>query len=136
MMLDLRGGKFNTEEKFYSFQKVLEGESFDEETVLTIIVPDFSEVLSEIKCPVLAVFGEKDSQVHWQRSLALYQKTIGENDLLTYMTLPDGNHFLLSCETGGYLEKISELRERGLGQPCEGYYPKIQSWLSSLGYSH
>ncbi|MEM7511363.1 MAG: alpha/beta hydrolase [Bacteroidota bacterium] len=136
MMLALRGGKFNTEEKFYSFQKVLEGESFDEETGLTIIVPDFAEVLSEIKCPVLAVFGEKDSQVHWQRSLALYQKTIGENDLLTYMTLPDGNHFLLSCETGGYLEKISELRERGLGQPCEGYYPKIQSWLSSLGYSH
>ena len=136
MMLALRGGKFNTEEKFYSFQKVLEGETFDEETGLTIIVPDFVEVLGGIKCPVLAVFGEKDSQVHWQRSLALYQQTIGENDLLTHITLPDGNHFLLTCETGGYLEKISDLRDRGLGLPCEDYYPKVQSWLSSLGYSH
>ncbi|MEL6191982.1 MAG: alpha/beta hydrolase [Bacteroidota bacterium] len=136
MMLALRGGKFNTEEKFYSFQKILQGESFDEETGLTIIVPDFAEVLSGIKCPVLAVFGEKDSQVHWQRSLALYQQTIGSNDLLTYLTLPDGNHFLLTCETGGYLEKIRDLRERGLGQPCEGYHTEMQNWLRSLGYAH
>ncbi|MEM6763272.1 MAG: alpha/beta hydrolase [Bacteroidota bacterium] len=132
MILALRGGVFSTEEKFLSFQQHLLGESFDEETGLTIIVPHFSDILSRITCPVLALFGEKDSQVHWQRSLALYQETIGENGRLTSLTLPACNHLLLSCETGGYLESWPELVAKGLGKPCEGYQERVKNWLEEL----
>ncbi len=135
LILALRNGKFNTIENYLSFQKVLQNQEFDEETGLTIVVPDFAETLTKINIPVLAIFGEKDSQVDWRRSLALYQKTIGANNNLTYLTLPDCNHNIISCETGLFGESLEELESKGLGKPCEGYYSKIQTWLTSLGYA-
>ncbi len=135
-ILDLRNGTFNTEENFRSFQEILQNQEFDEETGLTIVVPNFAEVLSEIKCPVLAIFGEKDSQVDWQRSLTLYEETLGTATDFTYLTIPDCNHLILSCQTGGYGERLEELRSKGLGRPCEGYFEKMQRWLIEIGYAH
>lgn len=134
MILSLRGGKFNTEENYYSFQKVQQNKEFDEETGLEIVVPDFSSILKKTSCPVLAIFGESDSQVDWQRSKVLYKRTIGLNGKLTSISLPNCNHLLLSCETGGYQENLEELKSKGLGRPCEGYFNAIQSWLIDLGY--
>ncbi|MCG8309815.1 MAG: alpha/beta hydrolase [Cytophagales bacterium] len=135
LILALRGGKFNTRENYLSFQKVLQNQMFDEETGLTIVVPEFTEILSAIKCPVLAIFGERDSQVHWRRTLALYKETLGASHNLTIKTLPNCNHNILSCETGGYFERLEDLKLKGLGQPCEGYYDEMFTWLSELGFT-
>ncbi len=135
MILSLRRGKFNTEEKYYSFQQVQQNQKFDEETGLAIVVPDFSSILKNISCPVLAIFGEKDSQIDWQRSSVLYKQTIGLNGKLTSISLPNCNHLLLSCETGGYHENLEELKSKGLGRPCDGYLKAMQSWLVDLNYA-
>ena len=61
-------------------------------------------------------------------------KTIGQRDRLTYLILPDCNHNLISCETGGYLESLEALKSKGLGVPCDGYLKAMQNWLIDLGY--
>ena len=58
---------------------ISENHQFDKETGLLIYVPDFEDVLKKIKCPVLALFGEKDSQVNWRKTIKLYNATIGDN---------------------------------------------------------
>jgi len=103
---------------------------FDEETGLGIYVPEFDKVLNKIHCPVLAIFGEKDSQVDWKKTKALYEKTMGSKPSanLTIKVLPNCNHIMLSCKTGGYREDLSN------SETCPGYYDTMLSWLKEQGF--
>lgn len=116
-----------TAEGFLKWQKKFQnGENIvDEKSGLQIYIPEFNKVLHKVNCPVLAIFGEKDTQVNWQRTRQLYKKTIGKNPLasLTIKTFPNGNHNIYDCKTGGFREKLTK-REF-----CGGYYETMSIWL-------
>ncbi|MFC1724407.1 alpha/beta hydrolase family protein [candidate division KSB1 bacterium] len=69
-------------------------------------------VLRKIKCPVLAVNGEKDVQVLSKENLRAIERALkaGENDNYLIKELPDLNHLLQTAETGAISEygKIEE----------------------------
>ena len=90
-------------------------------------MPGFADLLRGLDIDVLALFGEKDSNVDWRRTRALYERTIGRNPdaTLTVRTFPDGNHNLHRAGTGG-LREMETMQER---VPSEGYYDAQLDWL-------
>jgi alpha/beta superfamily hydrolase len=119
-------GETATEEGYRANQRrfMAEGHSFDEKSGLMIYVPGFGEMLRAVRCPVLALFGEKDTQVDWRRTIALYEDTIPR---LTIKTFPGCNHNLRQCDTGGFRETLTTR-----SQPvCEGYYEAIVDWITT-----
>ena len=59
-----------TKEGYYDYQKNFRKEKLDKTTGLQVYVPGFEELLSSIKCPVLALFGEQDLREHLSRNQA------------------------------------------------------------------
>jgi len=128
--LSVSGDQY-TEEGFLRNQKqfIIEHHQFDEETGLMIYVPNFRETLKNIHCPVLAIFGERDANVDWRKTIALYKETIGKdtNAKLTIRTFPNCNHNIVKCNTGGFREHIETW------QPCDGYFDAMSTWLKENG---
>ena len=104
----LSGNSVPTESGYLDWQKRIQsGEiQFDDKTGLAIYVPDFDNMLGKINCPVLAIFGDKDCNVDWKKTLALYKRTIGKNPVASLRTkvLPDCDHGMYHCKTGGIRE--------------------------------
>jgi pimeloyl-ACP methyl ester carboxylesterase len=69
-------------------------------------------VLGKVKCPVLALNGEKDLQVPWKENLAEIDKALrdGGNSQVTLKSFPGLNHLFQTCTTGapGEYGKIEE----------------------------
>lgn len=128
-MVYLTGGSSYSETAFLADQKrYLSGEfQVDPATGLMVYVSDFDRTLARLNIPVLAVFGEKDSNVNWRTTAALYSATIGRNPRagLTLRTFADGNHNLQQARTGGFREMI-EMTDR---RPCPGYHEAMTDWL-------
>ena len=103
---------------------------FDKQTGLRIMVSEFENILSKINCPVLAIFGEKDSQINWQKTKALYERTIGKADSssLSIISIPNCNHLLMKCRTGGMFENLDDFKY----ELCDEYYPEMIAWLDKL----
>lgn len=68
-----------------------------------VYVPGFSRMLRGLDVDVLALFGEKDTNVEWRKTRALYERTIGANPAasLEVVTFPGGNHNIRRARTGG-----------------------------------
>lgn len=119
---------------FKEIQAELHGKprSFDPETGLRILVPNFSTYLRKIKIPVLAILGEKDSQIDWKRTETLYQQTMGEESEadLKIIKLPYCNHLMMRCKTGAMFEDLQSF-DYGL---CPDYYPSMKNWLEQLRF--
>ncbi len=100
----------------------------DDETGLMVYVPGFHQLLGRLDVPVLALFGEKDRNVDWRKTRALYRETIGRNAKarLTVKTFPHANHNIHQCKTGGYREMLEILKSPRMS---EGYYETILDWL-------
>jgi pimeloyl-ACP methyl ester carboxylesterase len=128
------GGTKPTETDFNDSQNYYEksGFVFDEASGLQVMVPNFSETLKIIQCPVLAIFGENDSQIPWRKVMSLYKETIGDNmkAKLTIKTLPNCNHTMEKCINGAFDEKLEHI-----GWNCDGYYEAILNWLKELGFA-
>lgn len=124
----------SSEEGYLSYQEKLlnSNPTFDEETGLFVHVEGFDELLRGITSPVLAIFGERDRNVDWRETRALYERTIGarQPSLLTVETFPEGNHNLKQCETGAWRETMATLNT---AQPCDGYYEAMTAWLVGVG---
>jgi dipeptidyl aminopeptidase/acylaminoacyl peptidase len=64
--------------------------------------------LTKVNCPVLAIFGEADTSVPVEKSVALYKKYLGEacNKALTIRVFPKASHTIRVGETfaSGYFE--------------------------------
>ena len=124
-----------SEEEFLDYQRRFRtGElAVDRDTGLMIPVPRFREILSSIDAPVLALFGEKDTNVDWRKAAAIYRETIGVNPAasLTIKTFPDANHSLRQCKTGGIRELLAEIETAPY---ADGYYETIFSWLAEQGF--
>ncbi|MEL6624384.1 MAG: alpha/beta hydrolase [Bacteroidota bacterium] len=104
---------------------------FDEESGLWVYIDDFDQILEEIDCPVLAIFGENDSQVDWRLTKQLYEETIGKSekaDLITKV-FPQCNHSLMKCKTCGYREDLSDTD----WEVCDDYYKTMATWLKDKG---
>jgi pimeloyl-ACP methyl ester carboxylesterase len=129
----LHGDRYSKDEYIKDQAEAMKKYRFDNETASIIIVPDFSEILKKIHCPVLTIFGEKDSQVDWQRTLALYKNTIGANpdSKLTVKTFPNCGHPMLKSKTCGI--DYEDLKLYNF-QPCDGYYEAISQWLEQHGF--
>ena len=130
-MVFLSGGKDEDEAAFLVQQKQFLGGKFqiDEATGLMIYVPHFQRMLARVNIPVLAIFGEKDRNVNWRKTVALYSKTIGKNPnaSLTIRTFPNGNHNLQQAQTGG----LREMLQMSEHHASPGYYETMADWLQT-----
>ncbi|MEN1728711.1 MAG: alpha/beta hydrolase [Pseudomonadota bacterium] len=122
-----------SEADFYAYQAQFESGELrvDPETQLQIVVPDFRPLLSSIDRPVLALFGEKDTNVDWRSTAALYRETLGANPEadLTLLTFPEADHMIQLAETGG----VREGRNRTEARYPPGYAESMRHWLISQG---
>lgn len=62
-----------TEQSYDDFQSYFMKQRFDDESGLQIYIENFDSILSGIRCPVLALFGEKDMNVDWKKTKILYE---------------------------------------------------------------
>ena len=70
--------------------------------MITFIKYDPSLTLKKVKCPVLAINGEKDLQVSAEANLSAIKKALekGGNKDVTVKELPGLNHLFQECKTG------------------------------------
>ncbi len=122
-------GRQITKKQYKDFQKRFMDVSFDTTTGQQIYVANFEALLSQVNCPVLAIFGEKDKNVDWRRTKTLYEKTLGANTNLTIKTFPNANHNLFKAKTGGFYELEDEKLPY---EHPEGYLATISDWLKEL----
>jgi pimeloyl-ACP methyl ester carboxylesterase len=101
----------------------------DPTTMSVVRVRNFDRVLAALDVKVLALFGEKDTNVDWRRARALYESTIGRNPdaTLRIRTFPDCSHALRVSATGSVREV--EGTPLDAGQKCPGYYEEQLAWL-------
>ncbi len=119
--------KTSYEQEQGAFRNSKEKMKIDETSGRLIFFPGFRKVVRSISCPVLAVFGKKDAQIDWRAARQFYQENIGQESKATIdvVTLPDCNHLLMKCKTGGYFEDPSQFNFA----VCDGYYEAMADWL-------
>jgi fermentation-respiration switch protein FrsA (DUF1100 family) len=73
--------------------------------------------LTKVYCPVLAIFGEKDTSIPVDKSIALYKQYLGKagNEAITIKVFPNAGHAI----------RIGEAF-------APGYFELMLNWLSSL----
>ncbi|MBX2815780.1 MAG: alpha/beta hydrolase [Saprospiraceae bacterium] len=98
---------------------------FDDSLGLRVMVPNFEKVLRAVTCPVLAILGQKDSQVNWRSTASLYQSTLPGD--LQVVEIPNCNHLMMKCKTGGMFENLESFGY----ELCEEYYSSMSQWLAS-----
>lgn len=105
---------------------------FDPDMGLRIMVPNFQQYLTKVNIPVLAILGEKDSQIDWKRTKTLYQQTMGKQSQakLKIISLSNCNHLMMECKTGAMFEDLKIFDYR----LCPDYYPSMKNWLSRLQF--
>ncbi|MEM7372127.1 MAG: alpha/beta hydrolase [Bacteroidota bacterium] len=119
-----------TEENYNNWQAYFVTQELEVASGLMVYIQDFESILSQVDCPVLALFGEKDRNVDWAKTKSLYERTLGQHTDLTIQSFPDGNHNLFQCKTGG----LYEIEDDGLGwKRCEGFLKAMEDWLLEKG---
>ena len=103
----------------------------DPETGMPVMVRNFDRVLNALDMPVLAIWGDKDSQLDWRAARALYEATLGTDHQsdLTVRVLENCNHSMRVVETGAYREDLSA---ESLGQRCPGYTDAMRVFLEAV----
>lgn len=119
--------EYEAEQK--AFLKIKDQYEFDQETLSLIMVRNFDEMLSGLDIDVLALLGEKDTNVDWRKTKKLYESTIGKNPnaSLTIQTFPDANHSMNISKTGSVREVEGRLMRDG--KKTEGFYNIQLDWL-------
>lgn len=76
-----------------------------------------ADFLTRVHCPVLAIFGENDTSIPVEKSVALYKQYLGEagNAAFTIKVFPRASHTIRIGETF-----------------ASGYFDLMRNWLSSL----
>ncbi len=93
------------------------------------IAHDPVPVLRKVKCPVLALNGEKDLQVPPAENLSAIEKALkeGGNNKVTVMELRGLNHLFQECETGSPTE-YSEIEQTFSSLALE----EISKWIKNI----
>jgi dienelactone hydrolase len=84
---------------------------------------------SKVKCPVLALNGEKDTQVAWESNLSAIKTAVtkGGNNSVTTTHFPGLNHLFQNCTTG-LPKEYGEIEQTFAPEVLEN----INSWLMKL----
>lgn len=92
-------------------------------------IEDFDDMLSSLDIDVLALFGEKDLNINWRKTRALYETTIGNNPdaSLTLHAFADADHALNVSETGS----LREMRESQTRTKTADYFEVQRQWLQT-----
>ncbi|MEL7342190.1 MAG: alpha/beta hydrolase, partial [Bacteroidota bacterium] len=123
------GGRQVTEEGFYNYQEFFKQQLWDTTAQLQIYIEDFESLLAKVNCPVLALFGEQDMTVDWQKTKALYERILSPQRLVIE-SFPRCNHNLFQCKTGGFYE----FEDNNLAwNRCDGFLDTMTNWLQKLG---
>jgi hypothetical protein len=87
---------------------------------------DPAPVLAAVKCPVLALFGEKDVQVSPQQNLPVMEKAFqkGGNKDVTFKIFPEANHLFQKAKTGSPSEYAA--LDKAF---VPGFLDTISSWI-------
>lgn len=118
-----------SEQGFYTYQQTFKKEVLDPETGLQVYIEDFGSILSGITCPVLAVFGENDRNVDWNKTKRLYENTLGKNTDLSVVSFPNCNHNLFQSQTGGFYE----MEDGNLSYTrCFDFLNAMEAWLAKI----
>jgi alpha/beta superfamily hydrolase len=117
-----------TEEGYYDYQQIFMKEKLDEDSGLQVYIEDFDSILSNIKCPVLAIFGENDMNVDWVKTKSLYKTALNHTNL-TIKSFPDCNHNMFYSNSGGFYEVQDENLPR---ERCSGYLDAVTNWLKEI----
>ncbi|TDR20691.1 alpha/beta hydrolase family protein [Marinicella litoralis] len=119
---------------YYENQKkwVSSGSVFDKEVGLTVVIKDFESMLDSFSIPVLAIFGDKDKNVDWRKTKALYERTLGSD--LTVKVFENADHALRLSKTGGFLE--SQQKEYRKYPQVEGFYEVMVDWACSKEFCY
>ncbi|MDJ0908139.1 MAG: alpha/beta hydrolase [Woeseiaceae bacterium] len=90
-------------------------------------IENFQEMLSSLDIDTLAIFGEKDLNVDWGKTRAVYEATIGQNPnaSLAIASFEDADHNLHVSETGS----IREMQTMTEPRKSDGYYDVQVDWL-------
>jgi fermentation-respiration switch protein FrsA (DUF1100 family) len=82
-----------------------------------VMIVDPAEYLVRIHVPVLAIFGENDTSVPVEKSIAIYQQYLGEagNQAFTYKVFANADH---NIRIGGRF--------------ADGYFDLMLNWLRNL----
>jgi len=126
---DLTGSREDYEAEQDAYMQAKEKYEFDEETLSVIRVQNFSDMLSGLEVDVLALFGDRDTNVDWRKARTLYESAIGRqaNATLTVRTFSGCNHAMNPSTTGSVREvEGTPLRA---GVKCDGYYETQIDWL-------
>lgn len=75
---------------------------------------DPADFLTQVRCPVLAIFGEKDTSLPVEKSVALYRHYLGEagNEAVTIKIFPNASHTI----------RVGE-------EFADGYFDSMVDWL-------
>jgi len=122
-------GTLVTEEGYYAYQKKMMTQEWDEASGLMVYVENFDNILSTIKCPVLALFGEKDKHVDWKKTKAYYKETLSGNTDLTIESFADCNHNMYKAKTGGFYEFEDDKLP---WDRCDGFLDTMMHWLEQM----
>lgn len=79
---------------------------------------DPADFLTKVRCPVLAIFGESDTSVPVEKSVALYKQYLHEagNEAVTIKVFPNAGHTI-----------------RVGGEFADGYFDLMVDWLGAQG---
>jgi pimeloyl-ACP methyl ester carboxylesterase len=91
-------------------------------------------LIGKMTIPVLAIFGEKDTQVDPFQAFEAYQKALKKagNPLNTVKLFPDADHTLMLSETGCMKEQRKRWRARNSHSFAPGFIELMQNWLLNL----
>ncbi len=92
---------------------------------------DVRPFLRKVGCPVLGIFGEKDTIVDVEESMAGYRSLLAEagNGDVTLRTFPDANHSIALAKTGSQMEAV-KMAETGERVFAPGYVELMGDWLA------
>ena len=86
---------------------------------------DPAPALEKVKCPVLAIFGERDTFLPVEKSVRVWRDSLQKagNDDVTIKVFPRGGHGLQEVETGG-LKEMTKLTNF-----VDGYFATMRDWV-------
>jgi uncharacterized protein len=90
-------------------------------------------LLEQVRCPVLGVFGEKDSLVDWRESRAAYRAALRKSGIphSAILTFRDANHSLCRCRDGSFREMCEGWKTGHCELPI-GYMRAMTRWIASV----
>jgi hypothetical protein len=89
----------------------------------------------KVRCPVLAIHGEKDTSLPAEKSLPIIRRGLAKagNRDVTLKVFPRADHGLITSETGGPKEAKERSKARGPGDGpnfTPGYLDLMTDWLT------